>query len=405
MNALGQIRRFQSGQETTGSQEAAIQGLTVGLGLRGIPPPHAPLRMPPSPAVWIGKSRNHPRDGATPGMVNRIMHCPRSEERGRFAGDIETLDGHLKAIKSDDRICQRLRKGFFGRQWLFDAVENWRTTSNDDSSSTIDSCGSGGPSGMAPRLFGIMDAHGVGKGAFAAQLPHTRSDVVIDTWFCKWHKPHHRNPPRFVHRLPTQYRLPDYRKLLLQPTEIAELDPKDAADQFDYLLANPLSSVIRGDRKRYLIVIDALGQAGGAGSDPLVEMLPRRAQRQPDWLGLVVTSRPEFGVTIALRVLKPLPLDAKSACNRADLGGEEPTTETNSSRCMTCERATVRTLPAACMDSSPWARPNWASPLHLTELIPGSEYTLRLEATLELFFALFTSRNRYAKVRTNTDGN
>jgi len=35
-------------------------------------------------------------------------------------------NGHLKPIKSEARICQLLGKGFYGRQWLFEAVEKWR---------------------------------------------------------------------------------------------------------------------------------------------------------------------------------------------------------------------------------------------------------------------------------------
>lgn len=79
-------------------------------------------------------------------------------------------------------------------------------------------------------------------------------------------------------------RLPDCRKLLLTLPEIAELDWKDAAELLDYLLANPLRSVIHGGRDRYLIVIDDLDEACEAGRNPLVEMLARNAQRLPDWL-------------------------------------------------------------------------------------------------------------------------
>ena len=103
----------------------------------------------------------------------------------------------------------------------------------------------------------------------------------------QWDKPDHRNAPRVVRSIAFQLatRLPDYRKFLLTLPEIAELDRKDAAELFDYLLANPLRSVIHGGRERYLIVIDALDEAGEAGRNPLVEMLAHNAQRLPDWLG------------------------------------------------------------------------------------------------------------------------
>jgi hypothetical protein len=77
--------------------------------------------------------------------------------------------------------------------------------------------------------------------------------------------------------------------------------------------------LIYGGRERYLIVIDALDEAGESGRNPLVEMLARNAQRLPDWLGLVVTSRPEFDVKTPLQALNPLPLDTQSESNRADI--------------------------------------------------------------------------------------
>jgi len=233
-----------------------------------------------------------------------IVRVVESDESRRFAGEIETLNGHLKPIKSDARIYQLLKKGFYGRQWLFEAVENWRQDSKLDS-----------------RLFWIMGAPGVGKSAFAAQLTHTRGDTVIAAQFCEWYKPDHRNAQRVVRSLAFQLatRLPDYRKLLLTQPEIAELDRKGPAELFDYLLANPLRSVINGGRERYLIVIDALDEAGEAGRNPLVEMLARNAQRLPDWLGLIVTSRPEFDVKTPLQALNPFPLDTQSESNRDDI--------------------------------------------------------------------------------------
>ena len=112
------------------------------------------------------------------------------------------------------------------------------------------------------------------------------SHTVIAAQFCEWDKPDHRNAPCVVRSLAFQLatRLPDYRKLLLTLPEMAELDRKDAAELFDYLLANPLRSVIHGGRERYLIVIDALDEAGEAGRNPLVEMLARNAQRLPTGL-------------------------------------------------------------------------------------------------------------------------
>jgi hypothetical protein len=246
-----------------------------------------------------------------------------SDESRRFAGEIETLHGHLKPIRSDARIYDLLRKGFFGRQWLFDAVEQWRITSAA-SPSPLGGLGGervGVRGESQSRLFWITGDPGVGKSAFAAQLTHTRPDAVIAAQFVEWDKPDHRDARRVVRSLAFQLatRLPDYRKLLLTLPEIAELDRKDPAELFDYLLANPLRSVIGGGRERQLIVIDALDEAGEAGRNPLVEMLARHATRLPDWLGLVVTSRPESAVQTPLQGLNPFVLDTRTDDNRSDL--------------------------------------------------------------------------------------
>jgi hypothetical protein len=108
-----------------------------------------------------------------------------------------------------------------------------------------------------------MGAPSVGNSAFAAQLSHTRGDRVVATQSSEWDKPDHRNAPRVICGLAFQLatRLPNYRKLQLTAPEIAELHSKDAAELFDYLLADSLRSVINGSREWYLIAIDVLGNA------------------------------------------------------------------------------------------------------------------------------------------------
>ncbi len=233
-----------------------------------------------------------------------IVRVVESDESRRFAGEIETLNGYLKPIKSEARIYDLLKKGFYGRRWLFEAVENWRKDTKLNS-----------------RLFWIMGDPGVGKSAFSARLTHLRGDTVVAAQFCEWDKPDHRDAGQVVRSIAFQLatRLPDYRKLLLTLSELAELDRKNPAELFEYLLANPLKLSISGGRERYLIVIDALDEAGEAGRNPLVEMLARNAQQLPDWIGIVVTSRPEFDVKTPLQGLKPFPFETKSNDNSDDI--------------------------------------------------------------------------------------
>ena len=84
-------------------------------------------------------------------------------------------------------------------------------------------------------------------------------------------------------------------------------------------LADPLRHAIHGGRERYLIVNDGLDEADGNGRNELVEMLARNAPRLPDWIGIVVTSRPESDFTAPLQGLNPFVLDTATESNRSDI--------------------------------------------------------------------------------------
>lgn len=235
-----------------------------------------------------------------------IVEILESDEGRRFAGEIEELSKCLKPISADARLSYLLNKPFVGREWLIDAIEDWRLDPEQDS-----------------RVFWIVGNPGVGKSSFAANLSHFGRDKVIAAHFCEWDKDDHRNAQRVVRSIAFQIaaRLPDYRKLLLTLPEIHGLDDKNPAELFDYLLSNPLQNVINGDRERYLIVIDALDEASEGGFNPLAEMLSRNAQRLPDWIGIVVTSRPEKPVSVNLQNLNPFFFDAENENNLADIQG------------------------------------------------------------------------------------
>lgn len=236
---------------------------------------------------------------------SEIIRVIESDESQRFSGEIETLKDNLKPISSEIRISTLLEKKFFGRKWLLQEVEQW--CSSQDRTS---------------RIFWIVGNAGVGKSSFAAHLTHFGRDKVIAVQFCEWDKPDYRNSQRIICNLAFQLatRLPDYRKLLLLLPEISKLNQKvDPDDLFVYLLANPLRSLIRGGRERYLIVIDALDEAGESGHNEFVEMLARNIPQLPDWIGIILTSRPEETVNTPLQGLKPFIIDARTDANREDI--------------------------------------------------------------------------------------
>ena len=234
----------------------------------------------------------------------QIFSVIESEQSRRFAGEIEQLRGFLTPISSDARIAQLLSSGLVGRRWLLDAVEAWRQKRDRTS-----------------RILCVLGPPGVGKSAFAAHLAHFGRDKVIAVQFCEYDKPDHRDPARIVKTLAFQLaaRLSDYRKLLLTLPEIARLDGKTAPELFDYLLAGPLRHVIDGGRERYIVVIDALDEAGERGRNAFVEMIAANAQRLPAWLGILATARPESDVSGPLQGLAPMTLDTSTEANRSDI--------------------------------------------------------------------------------------
>lgn len=236
--------------------------------------------------------------------LNEIISAVESDEGQRFSGEIATLAKCLNPISSDSRAKQLLKNELVGRAWLFEAIEQWRTAVDRTS-----------------RLFWIKGAPGVGKSAFAAHLAHYSKGKVIAAEFCQYDKLDHRDAKRIVCTLAFQIatRLPDYRKLLLVLRDIRDLGGKEPGELFNYLLADPLCHVIGGGHERFLIVIDALDEAGADGHNELVEMLASNAQFFPDWIGIVVTSRPESHVVAPLQGLNPVVLDTTSESNRADI--------------------------------------------------------------------------------------
>ena len=115
-------------------------------------------------------------------------------------------------------------------------------------------------------------------------------------------------------------RLPDYRKLLLTLPEITELDRKEPAELFDYLLANPLRSVIGGGRERKL-VRQLMRWTRQVRPDVMRSWNYSHATPRvcPTGSASPLPVRPESAVKTPLQGLKPLILDTHTAANRADL--------------------------------------------------------------------------------------
>ncbi|SDC81242.1 tetratricopeptide repeat protein [Paraburkholderia lycopersici] len=238
-------------------------------------------------------------------------------EAGAYASEIEALRDVLRPTGFESRIAEHL-EDFVGRQWVFDAYQHW-----------VDHQ-------PASRLFWIKAGPGTGKTALAANLATRNRNTVVANWFCSTNGAALRSPERAVRSLAYQLalRLEDYRVRLLRALGISAhsvadrlddsrkaLDKLNPHELLDLLVIEPLGKdqLIWREHK-LVILIDALDEATDeAGNNPLADFIAQDLGRLPDWVGLVVTSRPESAVVSRLQRYRPFELDAQDERNRADL--------------------------------------------------------------------------------------
>ena len=243
------------------------------------------------------------------GKLDEILRLLAGPATTQFGGEIEELSGRLRPMAQEADIGP-LIGGFVGRDWLLDRLDAWRL-------------GDGGS-----RLFWLTGAPGSGKSAFAARTAHRGRANVISLSLCRYNADDRRDPARVLRTLAFQLatRLHDYRRLLLDRLRLhdpdgAELARKSPADLLDWLLIQPLHSGIDGGRSRdrLVVVIDALDETVRDGRCVLAELLADAAPRLPEWIALLVTSRPDSPIARQLAGFRQQPIDAASEENQADL--------------------------------------------------------------------------------------
>jgi len=236
-------------------------------------------------------------------------------EAGRFASEAEVLRRVLNPSGFEGRFARHL-DGFTGREWVFDAYEHWL----DHQPSS--------------RVFWVKAGPGFGKTALAVQMANRHRAAIVGTWFCDHQSVELRDPLRALQTIAYQISLrwDDYRVRLLPrlglfadsaPERIEEakreLAKKSLQDLFSFLISEPMAGLIWREHK-LVILIDALDEAAEAdGANPLAALISGRFLELPEWIGFVVTSRPDASVVPYLQGFKPFAIEAGDARNTADL--------------------------------------------------------------------------------------
>ncbi|HUD59697.1 MAG TPA: TIR domain-containing protein, partial [Acetobacteraceae bacterium] len=279
--------------------------------------PEAEVRPPVSIGhiQWLDMSDWATRQAADPtayeawyrSKLTAILNKLADPETHRFTGEIEELERQLKPIIQSADIPP-LIDGFVGREWVVQLVEAWRKTEPQR------------------RMFWLTGGPGAGKSAFAAWITHFLRTNVVGLNLCKWNDEDRYDPRRILRTLAflIAARLPDYRRRLLdklhtQDADGAELARKGAVAMFNWLLAEPLALIDGGRRHdRFILVIDALDETLRDGISELADLLAEHAPKLPQWMAVVVTSRPDFPIAASLSHIAPLRLDAEGSAANAD---------------------------------------------------------------------------------------
>jgi WD40 repeat protein/serine/threonine protein kinase/endogenous inhibitor of DNA gyrase (YacG/DUF329 family) len=197
-------------------------------------------------------------------------------------------------------------KGFVGREWLFQEIDEWR--SHD-----------------SPPVLLIVGEPGIGKSAIAAALIHRNIEgQVLAYHCCRTDTPETLAPASFVRSLAGMLcaRLPEYAKALecasvINSLRRADTDPESA---FEAAVLAPLHKIKQLQTKRCYLLIDALDESlARAGPPTIFDVLCTRLDRLPPWLGLIATTRNDPGVLNPLRSLRVQIISAQDPKNLDDV--------------------------------------------------------------------------------------
>lgn len=226
-----------------------------------------------------------------------------------FAGEMDSLKQKLTPLAQHQLLGSLVKQVFVGRDWVFKAIEQWRTGQ------------------LNQPLFLVSGGPGMGKSMLAAQLAHYSRLHAVAYHFCRWDSDESRRPHAFICNLAYQLaaRNGNYRSTLLW--KIDDLNTRKPLhdwtpnDLFSQLICEAGAGAIDGGQinDRMLVVIDALDEA-----PEIAALLARRFStlegQLPPWMCIVATSRPEQQIPESLSTFSSqFPIQESDQNNQADL--------------------------------------------------------------------------------------
>ena len=232
----------------------------------------------------------------------KVAQVIESKENINFVGNIALIKQRLGVYINFDRQKYYLSKPFYGRKWLAAEVENWLINA---------------PEKQICVLYGDP---GIGKSAFAAHYSHYNARVVA-SFFCRANEINYNNPTYVFKSLAYLFacRMPDYRRLLLERITHTNFEEFNEYELFRFLLEEPLSIAIDGNRDSMCVLIDGLDECGTTEQNTLADILGKYVKLLPKWIRFLIISRKTSGVLAPLHDFFKIELKAHDSKNLEDV--------------------------------------------------------------------------------------
>jgi WD40 repeat protein len=189
------------------------------------------------------------------------------------------------------------------RQWLFDKLSSWFTDKNSDSTVMI-----------------LTAGPGVGKSVFAAEVcrMYAEEGQLAACHFCQYYKSDYRDPRMIIESLASIMceNVKGFKAKLDEQLQRRH-SKGTLSDAFRVLINDPLRAL--EEREPMLLVIDALDESMVARKSELLELISEEFPNLPQWIKILITSRPELPVIEELHHLNPVQITPRDTKNNEDL--------------------------------------------------------------------------------------
>jgi WD40 repeat protein len=248
------------------------------------------------------------RQGILPSDKIRVSRSAPRARKSRGKTSLGGGGGRKRVLEPWDftpLLVEKL-KGFIGREWLFEEIEEWRAQ------------------GSTPVLL-LVGEPGMGKSAIIAALVHRNpGGHVLAYHCCRSDTPATLEPGGFVQGLAAMFssRLDGYAAVLEGPNiaKFLQCSDSDPVSAFEAAVLGPLHSIRQPEAGRCYMLIDSLDEALTRIRRPtIVDVISTRLDRLPPWLRIIATTRSDPSVLGQLRSLRAHILSAQDPRNQDDV--------------------------------------------------------------------------------------